>query len=1263
MPLLAALAAMLLPAAGAARGDDGPVNVSYSYWSKAWTLKFPGDPYSFTYPASGEFPGDMGSTGVARDDGGTIIVPNYVLNARMSLNAARAYFDSHGLPCKSPPSTVSFVTMEEYSGLFTPGYFWDSIEIDGRQSATWLLAVPVHEWFHAVQRNNWGAFAVSRISQFTGRSSYDYKVAVEGTAEWATDLPIRLTPRGISRSMLGLDGDGPASVVYLGQINTYYTRRYTWAQPDMRSRGVFEDYLTDKERKWTPYLTVFFWKSFARRTGGGEKDLEIIKKFWEALASRNYRGRSQLIESIGSQSSRPGGRDERFRKIYEDYVADAIAQVDTTGAAGFNDDAFFEMDTTYFTTDRTMTGYYSTRPTEIPPADADSDSEVHRRLAAIATKVSGARPLGFRAVALQLSDKAPPDKGATHLFLMARGDQPRPDAWGAVALTHFGKDPELRGNKAEYRDGVAAGPIRMDRLNFSLQEPTGTLDSRPLAYFHLRNFNRLDQCERIWVGLIDTDDQDKAQFAELSYAATPFFAPLVAPDAPASDASKLTDSRAVQFISSRPARNWPDEGFHPGDTLTVRVCVSDDVHIGSGVNIQPEQRTLAIEVQGGDGKPMEVTDDGLDAVADGAAGVFAAERGCRAYDYRFTLPQPMTPSQEGRCRIRFTVSSLLRLGREDRSEDRTFAFDVSQARPAVANVEFRRPGEPYPTRFYDSLSGAMKPITPGEVNFDILFDRDMNKAKPADVKLNDESLTGQWADDGRHFRGSFTVPDGAAFASAKGVRRLSVQAESATGTLMDADPQAGGDQPDTSHRVVVDAVPPMVASLDVVSASGKFYDARWAGGPDAALQRSWLDRDVEEARRELELPVAEMLPEGGHVASVTVNLTQPLSAPPKVTVGKQTIAMKQAGHDRVWSGQLDVDALRDATPRYQPIPVVIEATDIYGNALDAHPATVARLKLPESGAPAAPGNWWIGYEADFAGPEAGHGGPDRNHRLNAYTQGDEWLDEDVKQGDKRYFHMVQRGAGVQVFYGSNVYDGSVSGGHLSVFRRNRTVQELVDSKWYINYKLVSTPPRRTLEQVMARYGPAGQVGSSYEMDRRSDDEWRGNSYGISIRYDESSGDLRHFSARGDPWPHIWTRIKPAPSTQPDEEAKPPPKPYKPAKLVEFWNAYRLDHRVAGGLHMIDIRRVRFRRYDDDTAWLEVYRYPVSYLTNEQTGRTGFNIQWNSQDVDVFKRAQGKEQADLLSERAAAMRTDSFPREQANARVQAILGPDSTPLYP
>jgi Mg-chelatase subunit ChlD len=278
--------------------------------------------------------------------------------------------------------------------------------------------------------------------------------------------------------------------------------------------------------------------------------------------------------------------------------------------------------------------------------------------------------------------------------------------------------------------------------------------------------------------------------------------------------------------------------------------------------------------------------------------------------------------------------------------------------------------------FYHSEKGAFRPITGGKVDLEIAFDKPMDE-ESAEILFRGVKVVGKFATP-KTWTGVIDVPkDPAGFASARGVHPISIQAKTTYGTAIDTDPDLKDDQPDTTHKVVIDGIPPYIESFEVYGMGQKFHEAAWTGGPDLKRAENLSVSKIGDQRRKLVLRAARDLPaEAKGTLRVEVRSSQPLPGPPAIVLGP-VAATNVTGDDTkmFWHGEVSMAALRAKIKPGESVPVSITATDIYGNQLDADPRTVSALSTKNPR--------WAGYEAKRGGDPVGYGGADTWHEIGA----------------------------------------------------------------------------------------------------------------------------------------------------------------------------------------------------------------------------------------------------------------------------------------
>jgi hypothetical protein len=276
--------------------------------------------------------------------------------------------------------------------------------------------------------------------------------------------------------------------------------------------------------------------------------------------------------------------------------------------------------------------------------------------------------------------------------------------------------------------------------------------------------------------------------------------------------------------------------------------------------------------------------------------------------------------------------------------------------------------------FYHSEKGNFRPITGGKVDLEIAFAKPMD-GESAEIKFRGVAVTGKF-NTSKTWSGTIDIPkDGYPFKSAKGIHAISIQAKTTYGKAIDIDPDTEGDQPDTTHRVVVDGIPTYIESVEVYGMGDKFYEASWTGGPDLKNAKNLSVAKIGDQRRSLNIRISKDLPaEGKGTLQVSVRSSQPLTSPPSILLGSVPV-VKVTGDDakKFWQGEVPLDAVRAAIKPGQNVPITISATDIYGNQLDADPRTTPALATERP--------WWRGYESKRGGTSQGYGGTDMWHEI------------------------------------------------------------------------------------------------------------------------------------------------------------------------------------------------------------------------------------------------------------------------------------------
>lgn len=1228
LPLLIATASF----AAFQEEDDGLRITEYKVGPYGWgwnrTIRINDDPFTLSY-AFDTFKNDLGLRMVPEKDGKKRWVPRVLLLARDAIIAADAYLTKLGLG--SYLGQLRHVYLHDFEKSLTlrlkgaggggvlrrpnlpapflggSGYFYPSIDLNSALLLTpeSALCTAVHEWFHLVQFRRWMSMLL--LAAIRGEGGAPYLAAMEGTAEWASDLPIEFT-----KSIL------PEALVSSGRT-TADALNYYYGHFDTFNMSGGHDGFAGNSDNSRRYETVFLWKSFARRAGEGEHDLGVIAKFWDRFSSQVYRGLGPLAESMGSCLDRyPGNSLERLRRFHEDYLADLMAH--SSGPArtgGFTDDAFQQKEAVGVAADFDFKGHYSTLPKAIPADDAAGDDEIFRRLADIAVEVK-IPPFGFRIATICPRAVRRLPAGATGIHILAWGEGTGTSQWTAAAMSHAGKDPWARGK---------TNP--MDRLKFSIQDSgDGLTFGARLAYASRGDFNKAGHMETIWLALGNLDLSSAGGTGRISFAITPFFEAFPPPERPEPSSPR----RFLVYGTCDPLRDPDKESFKPGDRITVRLDLSDRAHLAEHRDLKEGETTLRASVTDPYGVPVAVE----------SPKYYCYDRVGWKYEYSFTVPAGY--ATYGRHRLSFTATSLLRLGGPDRSESDEFVFDVSADHPVVKEVEVLRGSAE--TCFHDRL-GFYRPIGPGTATFRVTFDRDMDRGKPADIRFRDIAIVGEWMSE-RVWRGKLEIPS-TGFADWKGVHALSIQAVDPNGKRLDADARTEGDQPDAMRLLVVDAMPPHVVSAQV-RAEGLRYGAKWNGAEDVSGARDFRD-DL--GSRKLTVTSNHPLPDEQIAAELYLDFSQPLEGAPVVSVGSVRVPMKMSGTASTWTGTFPVADLRTGAAPFQ---IAIEARDVYGNALDAHPGTVPRLRVPASG-----GSWWIGYENSFASDEyaaSGKGGVDLWHWLDASGVGEEWIE--VSGGQYWTFHLLRRGDEVIIQYEKSEYRGLARGDEIEVSRPARRMSD-IGTSWYDNQlRLIAPPPREVLRELETEYVQRGRVLSTYRMTRADSGRYEGKSGQLHLDWDRSQRRITEFISPHVMFPVTWTRKGPRIEEKTAAGPKTSQPPPRKAPVVNSWETYGMTHRKSGRFHLIDIQHVRFEETSDGKARLTVIEYPVTVLENHETNAMLWQVEWNAGETIETAGASTPTDLEALRKRAAERKAGGFDRSEIPSRIEERLGTRSRP---
>jgi hypothetical protein len=916
--------------------------------------------------------------------GQVVPVHGLILQIRDTILSAKAYCDRNGMAVSDwtsretvEPTRRFPVTIRELRQNGRPvgsaTLAWASynhIEVN-RSTVRYpsddiVLSAVLHEFFHIVQYREAVKYPIFEHGNAPAAS-------YEGTAEWFTDQPIPLPPTMLRRFLPRFtEPEAPRTA---DDLNSYAGGRHPQWFTRMQV-GVLQ-----KPKPADLYRNVIFFHHLAEKTGGDDPAAQFrkITAFLKDAARyiklnvryTDTQANEEFVKSVASILPGAGSHTQKFRDFFASFIAANVVQ-GGGGRLGYRDEGFpkyccgeYGGETgELFVRSR---GHYSTSPYDThPPLQAevaDSDDEIRRRLnehsIAPAKRV---QPLGTYYTVLTLPD-APEGRpswagrdigedvqGITRAFVQVSGEK-EPERWAAAIVT------QSRGRRDQRGRGV-----RFSRVDDFQLEAQPALAQDPSAFTVIEDFGRGPpgvDTQRIWIGVANLDTQNRVRGGRVSYVVTPFFEPSYG-DAAGEDER---GTRTVSFVSSEPERESEDgeRVFHPGDRVTLEVDLSDKIHEGPDQEIPEEKRSLEVRILDEDGGEFEVEEEEVRCTD--------AEK--HTYRYAFTLPEE--PSSFGNMKLVLTVRSLLKLGEKDKNQEE-WEFELASIRPVVERVGLGRPNGRV---FYDSEREFFRPVPSGPVEVRIVFDREMDRESPATIAYKTEtgqrSIEGSWHS-GKQWHGRFELPEGAGFVNLKGYHELSISARSAEGGELDGVPEREGAQPDTSHRFLIDAIPPIVSSLKVEHEGATIYDASWQGGADLRAQENLIRGKFEEGQRSLNRRVAEAPGDAG-TARMSLVFSQPLEKYPKIHVNENLMhPHNESGDGKSFTGEFDLAQAKRDMGESGVIEITIDVTDKYGNRLDADPRTPTVLSTGTQ-------HIWLDYDEKMGELGAGEGGVDRWHEL------------------------------------------------------------------------------------------------------------------------------------------------------------------------------------------------------------------------------------------------------------------------------------------
>jgi Mg-chelatase subunit ChlD len=543
--------------------------------------------------------------------------------------------------------------------------------------------------------------------------------------------------------------------------------------------------------------------------------------------------------------------------------------------------------------------------------------------------------------------------------------------------------------------------------------------------------------------------------------------------------------------------------------------------------------------------------------------------------------------------------------------------------------------------FYHSENGNYRPMTPGKVDIEIAFENPM-QADSAKIMYMGAPIVGEFQTL-RTWVGSFDVPN------SKGAFPLSIQASTVHEIPIDTDTETEGDQPDTSHKLMIDGIPPYIESVLVAGMGDTFYDASWSGGPDLKTAENLSVSKIGDQRRKLSVRVAKDLPaEPKGNLHVAVRCSQPLNNPPSILIGTVAATNVTGDDDKLlWQGEVSMEAVRAAVKPGRNAPIAISASDIHNNQLDADPRTVPAL------ATRAP--WWRGYESKRGGDNTGYGGTDTWHEIGpapkvsfvivldaSGSMNDNSRMVNAKAGIKKLLDVVPEGVelAIVIFQGSSsravgftrdidqiraAVDGASAGGGTPLAAAIATARKLLES---------SSHPMST--------------------------DWR---YRIFSDGQETAGGNVVLETRL--LDQAIARRKGKPAKKPKDKI-PPPKPVVEDAIAinpQRWTAHMVEVDSRSGLDWIWLVEVKFteKELPDGRCYvrLESKAFGVAYGSITDADGSNKRIKWQVNSQPSSSRSKliratsdrGRRAIERIRRLAAAMKAKSKSMQQCRQEIQ------------